>query len=80
MNKRMRNRALRKVAEAVVVLAITIALLVVGRAAALEERGHEAIGGEYCALLTPLFWAAIKSFFRDIKEGLFIMKEDDHGH
>jgi len=68
---------LKKLLEIAIVLAMTIILFKLGRAAAYAERGYEAIGGEYCAFLLPFLWAAIKSFIRDLKDGLFVMREDE---
>lgn len=41
------------------------------RPAAIEFRGHTAIGGEICVFALPLVWGGIKQGIKDIKNGVF---------
>lgn len=64
--------SLHRAIEAVVVIITSLALFLVGQAHALQERGYEAIGGEYLLLALPVFYyllrAVIKDYLADLRE------------
>ena len=64
--------SLHRAIEAVVVILASLALFLVGQAHALQERGYEAIGGEYLLLALPVLYyllrAVIKDYLADLRE------------
>lgn len=64
--------SLHRAIEAVVVILASLAIFLVGQAHALQERGYEAIGGEYLLLALPVLYyllrAVIKDYLADLRE------------
>ena len=56
----------RLIIETVAVITITVVLFIICKKSAFEQRGYEAIGGEYAILLLPLFWISFKNTLKDI--------------
>jgi len=73
--KRFGARTIWRIIEIVGVTTATVVLFHLAKDAAFAERGYEAIGGEYCVLLLPLFWIAGKKMLKDFVSMLVYIKE-----
>lgn len=81
MNNRKRKKTWKDTLWTYILLTIAgIILFRIGSDIAYAERGYKAIGGEMFALFLPVYYLAISSTIKDIKESAKNEQQADYVH
>lgn len=77
MSSKKKMTALGVVIKWALIIAASQALFILGKEAALRERGYQAIGGEYALLLLPLLYYAVEQTVKDWGKTLRALQREE---